>query len=121
MAYDEEVAERMRDGLTGLPDVREVKMMGGLCFLLSGNMIGGVFNERAGRERAGVPLFMFRVGKDNVTEALAVPNVSHMINGQRRMNGFVQIAAEECPDAVLTDLLSLSVSFVGALPPKSKA
>ncbi|WP_319529072.1 RNA methyltransferase [uncultured Cohaesibacter sp.] len=119
MAYDEEVAARMRDGLIGLPDVREVKMMGGVCFLLSGNMVGGVFNERADRERAGVPLFMFRVGKENVPEALALPDVSHMINGQRRMNGFVRIAAEECSDDDLATLISMSVSFVGSLPPKA--
>ena len=109
----------MRDGLIGLPDVSEVKMMGGICFLLSGNMVGGVFNERAGHERAGVPLFMFRVGKENVPEALGLANVSHMINGQRRMNGFVRIAAEDCSDNDLATLISMSVGFVGALRPKT--
>jgi len=53
-----------------------------------------------------------------VSEALALANVSQMINGQRRMNGFVQIVAEECPDDMLANLMSLSVTFVGALPPK---
>lgn len=38
MAYDEELAERIRDELAGHPDVTEQKMFGGLAFLVDGNM-----------------------------------------------------------------------------------
>ena len=38
MAYDEELANRLRELLAGEPDVTEKKMFGGLAFLIGGNM-----------------------------------------------------------------------------------
>ena len=38
MAYDEALAERIRDLVAGEPDVTEKKMFGGLAFLVGGNM-----------------------------------------------------------------------------------
>jgi hypothetical protein len=113
MAYDEEVADRFRNALLGLPDVSEKKMMGALCFLLNGNMIGGAF-----RSREGVPSFLFRVGKDNEDEALGRPNATVMINGGRRMGGFIIIPDELCDDEELAGWVTLCLSFVGNLPPK---
>ena len=47
MAYDEQLAERVRELL--MPDddrVRELKMFGGLCFTLAGNMAVGLHGDR---------------------------------------------------------------------------
>ena len=38
VAYDEKLAERIRDLLAGEPDLTEKKMFGGLAFLVAGNM-----------------------------------------------------------------------------------
>ncbi|HEX2157970.1 MAG TPA: TfoX/Sxy family protein, partial [Actinomycetes bacterium] len=38
MAYDEELAERIRDLVGGEPGLTEQKMFGGLAFLIGGNM-----------------------------------------------------------------------------------
>ncbi len=38
VAYDEELADRIRDLLRGEPDLSEMKMFGGLAFLIGGNM-----------------------------------------------------------------------------------
>lgn len=114
MAYDEYVADRFRQAVIGLPDVSEKKMMGALCFLLAGNMLGGAF-----RAKDGVPHFLFRVGKDNEAEALSRPNAEIMINGGRRMGGFIIVAEEMCDDEALTGWLRLVLSFVGSLPPKA--
>lgn len=38
MAYDEDLAERMRELLTGEPGLSEKRMFGGLAFLIGGNM-----------------------------------------------------------------------------------
>ena len=38
MAYDAEVAERIRTMLSGRSDMREQKMFGGLCFMMRGHM-----------------------------------------------------------------------------------
>ena len=42
MRYDPEAAERVRRFLSGRDDVAEKKMVGGLSFLISGNMCCGV-------------------------------------------------------------------------------
>ena len=42
MSYDEENAERVRRILSGERDVVEIRMFGGLCFLVNGNMCCGV-------------------------------------------------------------------------------
>lgn len=38
MAYDEELADRIRELIAGEPDVTERRMFGGLAFLVGGNM-----------------------------------------------------------------------------------
>ncbi|MEY2421793.1 MAG: hypothetical protein QOI95_1860 [Acidimicrobiaceae bacterium] len=38
MAYDEKLAERIRDLMADEPDLTEKKMFGGLAFLVAGNM-----------------------------------------------------------------------------------
>ena len=115
MAYDEDVAQRFRDCLIGLPDVSEMKMMGGVCFLLNGNMIGGTHIEKS-----GAPVFMFRVGKNNMAEALARPGARIMINGGRPVSGFIRVEVEGCSEGALSAWISLCVSSVGKLPAKRK-
>jgi hypothetical protein len=68
MAYDEELAQTLRDALARLEGVAERKMFGGLCFLLNGNMLCGTYRDRG----------MFRVGKENAAAALALPHVAPM-------------------------------------------
>ena len=43
MAFDESLAARIRDALSGKKGVEERKMFGGICFLLHGNLLVGVF------------------------------------------------------------------------------
>ena len=45
MAYDEELAERVRELLSARADVTERKMFGGIAFMLAGNMACGVLGE----------------------------------------------------------------------------
>jgi len=42
MAYDEGLAERIRDAISGHPALIEKKMFGGLGFIVQGNMACGV-------------------------------------------------------------------------------
>lgn len=113
MAHDESLAARMRDALEGLAGISEKRMMGGVCFLLDGNMLCG-----ADRPKTGEGRFMFRVGKDNQADALARPGAQPMEMGGRRMNGFVFVEAEACDDAAMKEWISLALGFVGGLPPK---
>jgi hypothetical protein len=81
MALDEDLADRMRAVLAGTGAVREVKMFGGLCFMLNGNMV-------AGTSRRGL---LVRVGKDRHAQALARPGAKPMEMSGRPMEGYVFI------------------------------
>jgi len=113
MAYDEALAQRLRNGLKGTRGVTEKKMMGGLCVLVNGNMLGGVDRAKDGSDR-----FMFRVGKDNEAEALARPGAAIVDMGGKRLGGLVFVEADACDDEELKEWLALSLSFVGKLPRK---
>ena len=45
MAFDETLADRIREGLALRRDVREVKMLGGLCFMVGGHMAIGIIGD----------------------------------------------------------------------------
>lgn len=113
MAYDEALAQRLRDGLTGARGITELKMMGGLCVLVNGNMLGGVDRAKDGRDR-----FMFRVGKENEAEALRRPGATIVDMGGKRLGGLVFVEADACDDNALKAWLALSLGFAGKLPRK---
>lgn len=113
MAVDEALSQRFRDAAKGLSDLTEKRMMGGVCFLLNGNMLGG-----ADRTKDGDGRFMFRVGKENEAEALTREGAVVMEQGGRRMGGLIFVAEEACDEHALKEWISLALSFVGALPKK---
>lgn len=118
MADDDTMADRFRAMLGPLDAITEKRMMGGLCFFLDGNMLGGVRREKAAPGgMAGLGHFMFRVGKVAEAAALQQAETRPVELGKRRMGGFVYIA-EEAPDRALTALMAMAVDFVGTLPAK---
>ena len=115
MAHDEELAGRFRSLLEGMAGISEKRMMGGICFMLDGNMIGG-----ADRTNDGTGRFMFRVGKDNEAEALTRSGAEVIEMGGRRMSGMIFVDEEACDDTALKEWVSLALGFVTTLPPKKK-
>ncbi len=113
MAYDEELATRFRHALGERGNLSERRMMGGVCFMLDGNMVGGADRQKDGRGR-----FMFRVGKDNMHHALQRPGATVMELGGRRMGGFLFVDAATCDGDALKAWIDLARSFVATLPPK---
>lgn len=108
MAYDEGLAQMLRDDLRDEP-VTERKMFGGLAFLRLGHMVCGVHSGRA----------MFRVGKDGVAAALKVPGAIRMTLGGRTMGGMIACDADICADdARRGALMALAQAAVKTLPPK---
>jgi TfoX/Sxy family transcriptional regulator of competence genes len=45
MAYDSDLAHRVREVLASEPNVREIKMMGGLCFMVDDHMAVGILED----------------------------------------------------------------------------
>lgn len=113
MAVDEALNERFRRATKSLDSVTEANMMGGTCFMLNGNMLGG-----ADRPRQGSARFMFRVGKDQEAEALARAGALPMEQAGRRMRGMIFVDAATVDARALSDWVRLATRFVGALPPK---
>lgn len=109
MAYDEKLAERIRAALADRRGVSERKMMGGLCFMVGGNMCCGA---------TGAAL-MVRVGKDGYDEALTKPHVRPLEFGGRRPSGFVLVDPEGCRTArLLARWIERSLDFAATLPAK---
>ncbi len=109
MAFDEGLAQILRDDLADLDGIVEKTMFGGLCFMLNGNMLCGV-------HRGGA---MFRVGKDHEAQALAIDGVVPMAFTGRRMGGLVDMAEEAfIDDRRRADCMALALAFVGSLPAK---
>lgn len=113
MAYDEELTDRFRKAVDGLGGIVETRMMGGVCFMLDGNMLGG-----ANRQKTGEGRFMFRVGKDNEAEAMKRPGAMTMEQGGRKMTGLIFVYEDDCDAERLQSWIALALTFVGNLPPK---
>ena len=108
MARENGVAELLRGELAPLP-VTERRMFGGLCFLLGGHMVCGAMADFA----------LIRVGPAGEAEVFGIEGVAPMIQGGRRMTGFVRVAPEVLgKDGPRRRLLALTLACVRALPPK---
>jgi TfoX/Sxy family transcriptional regulator of competence genes len=109
MSYDHEVAGRVRRLLSGRGDVAEKQMVGGLSFLVNGNMCCGV---------TGTAL-MIRVGTAGREQALGEPHVRPMEFAGRPLSGFVCVdPAGFAADDALARWVQRGLDFVSGLPAK---
>ena len=110
MAYDEDLANRLRELLAEEDAITERKMFGGLAFLLHGNM------SVSASGRGGL---LARIDPAETDAALAQPHVTLMEMGGRVMEGWVRVA----PDGLATKRelaawVKRSLTYVRTLPAK---
>jgi len=109
VTYDPETAERVRRVLADRDDVSEKKMVGGLSFLVNGNMCCGVTG----------PALMVRVGAGGREQALREPHVRPMRFGGRELSGFIRVEpAGFAADEALARWVRRGLDFVAGLPAK---
>ena len=84
MAYDEILANRIREAFSHLPNVEEKKMMGGLTFMVNGKMCVGVIKDG----------LMCRIDPDEYERALEINGCREMNFTGRPMKGFVIVGQE---------------------------
>ena len=109
MAFDEGLAERIRDQIGDDLTMSERKMFGGLAFLSHGNMSFGIIGED----------LLVRVGPETYAAALALPHVREMDFTGRPLRGMVVVdAAGLGEDDVLGTWLDRGLDFTDSLPPK---
>jgi TfoX/Sxy family transcriptional regulator of competence genes len=110
MAFSEELAERIRQGLARRKGIEAKKMFSGIGFLLNGNLLVGVRKDS----------LLVRFGPEQSDEALKEAHVSAFeIKGRGRMKGWVVVGLEGVQnDDQLKGWLQRAVKFVGKLPGK---
>lgn len=109
MSFDTQLAKRVRRILSGRTDVVEKRMIGGLSFMLNGNMCCGVTGST----------LMVRVGRAGSEQALAEPHVRPMEFAGRRLAGFVCVDPEGFrTDTSLAEWVQRGLDFAATLPMK---
>jgi len=100
----------VRAAVSGAGAVSEVKMLGGIGFMLNGNLL-------AGASRRGL---LLRVGSDREAEALRQPGARPMVMRGRTMPGYVYVDPPALTADSVSACLALAIPYVSTLPPKRK-
>jgi len=109
MAYDEELANRLREQLSGAC-YTEKKMFGGLAFLIGGNM------SVAASGQGGI---LVRVDPADNDVLLKEPGAAPMqMGGRGPMQGWLRVSADVLDDKTLKQWVTRGVSYAKSLPPK---
>ena len=110
MAYDEDLADRIRELIGGTKRLSERKMFGGLAFLIGGNM------AVAASGQGGV---MVRVDPDMSDELVATTDARPMEMRGRLMQGWLRVRSEDLQtQAQLAEWVTLGTTYARTLPSK---
>ena len=109
MAFNEALAQRIRNALARRKNIEEKKMFGGVGFLLNGNMLVGVWKDS----------LIVRLHAEESDLALKEPHVREFDITGKPMKGWVLVQPEGIEaDDELSGWIQRAVKFVGKLPDK---
>jgi len=112
MAYDEEIADRLRELLEGQRGLSEMKMFGGLAFLIGGNMAIAASGEGG---------LLVRVDPEESDKLLASTKAEPMEMRGREMRGWLRVKAQHVrTKQQLKKWVDLGTAYAKSLPPKTK-
>src|SRR6516162_10028902 len=86
MAYDEDLAARIRELVAGEPGLTEKKMFGGLAFLVGGNMAVAASGQGG---------LLVRVDPAESEALVGTSNATPMVMGGREMAGWLRVEATD--------------------------
>jgi TfoX/Sxy family transcriptional regulator of competence genes len=110
MAYDEDLASRIRTLLGNRPTLTEQQMFGGLSFLIGGNM------AIAASGQGGI---LVRVDPDESDQLVSSTAAEPMEMRGRQMAGWLRVdAADVAEDAALAEWVERGTAYAASLPPK---
>jgi TfoX N-terminal domain len=109
MAYDEELADRVRELLAPRQAVSEREMFGGIGFMVGGNMACGVHGEE----------LIVRLSAEEAERGLEEQAVRRFDITGRPMKGWILVSPEgTTTDEDLADWVEAGADFASSLPPK---
>ncbi|HEX3241871.1 MAG TPA: TfoX/Sxy family protein [Solirubrobacterales bacterium] len=109
MAFDEALADRIRDLLGPRADVTERRMFGGIAFMVAGNMAVGIVGDD----------LMVRLDPADAERALSEPHTRPMDFTGKPAKNMVFVDAEgTASDADLAGWVDAGADFAASLPPK---
>jgi TfoX-like protein len=112
MAYDEDLANRIRELIAGEPGIVEKKMFGGLAFLIGGHM------SVSASGRGGL---LLRVEPEETESLLAKPHTGPFAMRDKTMDGWLRVAPEGLKTKrQLEPWVRRGVAYARSLPPKAK-
>ena len=108
MAYDEDLADRIRSLVGPEPGVSEMRMFGGLAFLINGNMAVAASGQGG---------LLLRVDPASTAALLAEPGAAPFVMRGREMDGWLRV---DPPAGTLEEWVARGVTYARSLPPKKK-
>jgi TfoX/Sxy family transcriptional regulator of competence genes len=109
MAYDEELADRVRRELHGVRGMTVRKMFGGIAFMVRGNMCCGVIEDK----------LMVRVGPEAYERTMKLEHTEPMDFTGKAMRGLVYVTPQGTRTArQLRSWIGRGLEFVKDLPTK---
>jgi hypothetical protein len=110
VAYDEILADRIRERVGGETGLTEKRMFGGLAFLINGNMAVSASSQGG---------LLLRVDPAQTEELVQAPHARRFEMRGREMDGWLRIdPAALGTDADLAHWVDLGVTYARTLPPK---
>jgi hypothetical protein len=110
VAYDEELADRIREEIGDDPDLIEKKMFGGLAFLIGGNMAIGASGEGG---------LLVRVDPEESDSLVETTSARPMEMRGREMRGWLRVDAEDVPTReALAEWVERGTAYARSLPAK---
>lgn len=110
MPYDQGLAVRLEELFEGRSGYEQKRMFGGICWLLNGNMVAGIYKE----------WLIVRVGEERAEKILKEKHVKPMDITGKLMKGWAMVGPEGIEDdKALKRYISFAVRFVEVLPFKS--
>ncbi|GLS33211.1 TfoX N-terminal domain-containing protein [Mesorhizobium albiziae] len=107
----DDLPDRIRAEIGDDPNIGEIRMFGGICFMLNGNMLVGTMKDGK---------LLARVGDEQEAAALTKPGAARMNFTGRDMKGFVLVGPEALDDKALREWIAMASTYVGPMPPKKK-
>lgn len=110
MAYDDELADRLRARLSSEPDMTEKRMFGGLAFMVAGHLVVAAGNHGG---------LLLRADPSALPELLADSRVSPFVMRGKPMSGWLHVDVDDLvDDDDLHPWVDQGTAFARSLPPR---